>query len=160
MTDCARAISAAMSTVATPIQTTTDREDVTPLIAPNENTGYTRATRNTPAATIVAAWINALTGVGPSIASGNHTCSGNCPDLPTAPQQINSAIKVTAAPSVARQPLSRQPLPPPQKSSVPLRPYSQSKTRKNPMSPTRVVMNAFFAAAAALGRWIQNPISK
>ena len=32
--------------------------------------------------------------------------------------------------------------------------------RKNPMSPTRVVMNAFFAAAAALGRSIQNPMSK
>ena len=27
----------------------------------------------TPAVTMVAAWINALTGVGPSIASGNHT---------------------------------------------------------------------------------------
>jgi hypothetical protein len=28
------------------------------------------------------------------------------------------------------------------------------------MSPMRVVMNAFFAAAAALGFWIQNPMSK
>ena len=32
--------------------------------------------------------------------------------------------------------------------------------RKNPMSPMRVVMNAFFAAAAALGRLIQKPMSK
>src|SRR6266581_943669 len=32
--------------------------------------------------------------------------------------------------------------------------------RKNPMSPIRVVMNAFFAAAAALGRSIQKPVSK
>src|SRR6187397_3567704 len=55
--------------------------------------GYMRATRNTPAATIVAAWISALTGVGPSIASGNQTCKGNCPDLPTAPQTIRSALK-------------------------------------------------------------------
>ena len=30
-----------------------------------------------PAVTIVAAWIRALTGVGPSMASGNHTCNGN-----------------------------------------------------------------------------------
>src|SRR5262249_59272032 len=112
MTDCARAISAAMSTVATPIQTTTDREDVTPLIAPNEKSGYTRATRNTPAATIVAAWISALTGVGPSIASGNHTCSGNWPDLPTAPQKISSAMNVALAPSVARPAASTQPPPP------------------------------------------------
>ena len=31
-------------------------------------------TRNTPAVTIVAAWIKADTGVGPSIASGNQVC--------------------------------------------------------------------------------------
>jgi len=30
--------------------------------------------RYTPAVTIVAAWIKADTGVGPSIAIGNHTC--------------------------------------------------------------------------------------
>src|SRR5881394_341283 len=94
MSGCAMAMSAAISAVVTPIQTTTVREDVTPLIAPNEKSGYTRATRNTPAATIVAAWINALTGVGPSIASGNQTCSGNWPDLPTAPQKSNSAVVV------------------------------------------------------------------
>ncbi len=35
--------------------------------------------------TIVAAWIRAETGVGPSIASGSQVCSGNCPDLPHAP---------------------------------------------------------------------------
>ena len=38
------------------------------------NTGLMRATRNTPAVTMVAAWISALTGVGPSIASGNQVC--------------------------------------------------------------------------------------
>lgn len=32
-----------------------------------------RTTKKTPAVTIVAACNNALTGVGPSIASGNHT---------------------------------------------------------------------------------------
>ena len=32
---------------------------------------------NTPAVTIVAAWINALAGVGPSIASGNQLKRGN-----------------------------------------------------------------------------------
>ena len=35
--------------------------------------GNARATRNTPAVTIVAAWMRAETGVGPSIASGSHT---------------------------------------------------------------------------------------
>ena len=37
------------------------------------NTGKNRPTRYTPAATIVAAWIKAETGVGPAIASGSHT---------------------------------------------------------------------------------------
>ena len=76
MSGCASAISADISAVTTPIHTTTVSEGVTPLIAPTEKSGYTRARRNTPAATIVAAWINALTGVGPSIASGNQTWSG------------------------------------------------------------------------------------
>ncbi len=39
--------------------------------------GYMRATRKTPAATMVAAWIKALTGVGPSIASGSQTWRGD-----------------------------------------------------------------------------------
>jgi hypothetical protein len=38
-----------------------------------------------PAVTIVAAWIKADTGVGPSIASGNYVCKPICADLPTAP---------------------------------------------------------------------------
>jgi hypothetical protein len=46
---------------------------------------FRRATRYTPAVTIVAAWINAETGVGPAMASGNHTCSGICALLPVAP---------------------------------------------------------------------------
>jgi len=36
--------------------------------------GRSRATRKIPAATIVAAWIRAEIGVGPSIAFGNHAC--------------------------------------------------------------------------------------
>ncbi len=34
---------------------------------------FSRATMYTPAVTIVAAWISALTGVGPAMASGSHT---------------------------------------------------------------------------------------
>ena len=36
---------------------------------------------------MVAAWIRAETGVGPSIASGSQTWSGTWADLPTAPQK-------------------------------------------------------------------------
>ena len=41
--------------------------------------------RYTPAVTIVAAWINAETGVGPAMASGSHTYSGICADFPVQP---------------------------------------------------------------------------
>ncbi|MBA7700814.1 hypothetical protein ES703_109538 [subsurface metagenome] len=60
--------------------------------------GKVRATRKTPAATIVAAWIKALTGVGPSMASGSHTWSGNWADLPTAPAKIPIATQVRIVP--------------------------------------------------------------
>src|SRR5262245_23497759 len=59
--------------------------------------GWARAIRNTPAVTIVAAWISAETGVGPSIASGNQTWSGSCALLPMAPRSSRSAIAVAAA---------------------------------------------------------------
>ena len=51
------------------------------------NSGDMRATMKMPAVTIVAAWISAEIGVGPSIESGSHTCSGTCADLPIAPMK-------------------------------------------------------------------------
>ena len=50
---------------------------------------------NTPAVTIVAAWISAETGVGPAMASGSQVCSGNWPLLPMMPmnKQIAPASK-------------------------------------------------------------------
>ena len=53
--------------------------------------GEVRATKYTPAFTIVAAWISADTGVGPSIASGSQTWNGNCALLPAAPTNSSSA---------------------------------------------------------------------
>src|SRR5690606_3548774 len=66
--------------------TTVTTVNATSLVS---NIGDRRQTMNTPAVTIVAAWMSADTGVGPSIASGNHVCSPNCADLPIAP--INSS---------------------------------------------------------------------
>jgi hypothetical protein len=43
---------------------------------------------------MVAAWIRAETGVGPSIASGNQTWSGNWALFPTAPAKMRSEVKV------------------------------------------------------------------
>ena len=49
-------------------------------------------TKKTPAVTIVAAWIKAETGVGPSIASGSQVCKKIWADLPIAP--INKRIQI------------------------------------------------------------------
>src|SRR2546425_5133857 len=48
---------------------------------PPKKRGWAGARRSPPAVTMVAAWMSALTGVGPSIASGNHIYNGNCADL-------------------------------------------------------------------------------
>src|SRR5450631_2547372 len=75
---------------------------VAPMIRTNDNAvsdssnkGDMRATMNMPAVTMVAAWIRAEIGVGPSMESGSHTCSGNCADLPMAP--INRQMQATVS---------------------------------------------------------------
>ena len=81
-------MSAAMMAVMVPMTMTTVRAGV-PTTA--SKSGKVRATRYTPAATMVAAWMRALTGVGPAMASGSQTCSGNWALLPTAPPKIRQA---------------------------------------------------------------------
>ncbi len=58
--------------------------------------GDMRATMKMPAVTIVAAWISAEIGVGPSMESGSHTCNGACADLPMAPMKSRMQITVMA----------------------------------------------------------------
>src|SRR3954464_8735642 len=79
---------AAKIAVAAPTQVTT-------CIAVTDvsNIGDRRQTMNTPAVTMVAAWIRALTGVGPSIASGSQVCRPSWADLPMAP--MNSSTHST-----------------------------------------------------------------
>jgi hypothetical protein len=57
--------------------------------------GPDRTMRYTPAVTIVAAWMSADTGVGPSIASPSHDCSGTCADLPHAASSNSRPIAVS-----------------------------------------------------------------
>ena len=64
---CVQAITAANKAEKAPTQVTICR-----AVKSIEKTGNSRATKNTPATTIVAAWISADTGVGPSIASGSQ----------------------------------------------------------------------------------------
>src|ERR1700729_2206703 len=80
-----------------------NRAVVAPITSTNDsatgeysNNGDMRATMKIPAVTIVAAWINAEIGVGPSIESGSHTCSGTCADLPIAPTNRHRQMTVAA----------------------------------------------------------------
>ena len=59
-------VGAAMTAVIMPMTAITMR-------AVGVKKGYILPTMNTPAATMVAAWISAETGVGPAMASGSHT---------------------------------------------------------------------------------------
>src|SRR4030042_1504856 len=90
------AMEAAKMAVKAPMPATTVRAVSEPM-----NIGNIRATRNTPAVTMVDEWIRALTGVGPSMASGSHTWSGNCADLPTAPAKMPMAARVKALAAMA-----------------------------------------------------------
>src|SRR4029079_3064480 len=108
------------------------------------------------AATIVAAWIRADTGVGPSIASGSHTCSGNCALLPIAaakrPSEEHVIACVESEPEVAAaKTLSN--------SSEPTARYRIISAATMPRSPMRVVRQALLAAWQGSGFSLQNPIS-
>ena len=58
---------------------------------------------------MVAAWMSAETGVGPAMASGSHTNSGSCADLPVAATRNNTTIAVadTVATLPAPEAMSR-----------------------------------------------------
>ena len=60
-----------------------------------------RATRKTPATTIVDECSSDDTGVGPAMASGSHVCSGNWPDLTIAAMKsaLDAMINVQLDPS-------------------------------------------------------------
>ena len=62
--------------------------------------------RKTPAATMVAAWIKEDTDVGPSMASGSHTCNGYCADLAMAPikKAMPATVSQVASLSTAKPP--------------------------------------------------------
>src|SRR6266852_7052060 len=65
--------SAMNSAVVAPMTVTNDS-----AVSDSSNRGLMRATMNMPAVTIVAAWISAEIGVGPSIESGSQTWRGSC----------------------------------------------------------------------------------
>ena len=82
------------SAVIAPMTSTTDSAGFD-----SSNSGDMRATMKMPAVTMVAAWISAEIGVGPSIESGSQTCSGNCALLPIAPMNSRMQMSVISASS-------------------------------------------------------------
>ena len=105
--------------------------------------------------TIVAAWMSAETGVGPSIASGSHVWSGICADFATAPPSRPSATRFTV---VVESPSTSSNTP--RYVSVPVSQMSRTRPRASVASPIAFMTKAFFAAATASGLWCQNPISR
>ena len=119
----------------------------------------------TPAVTMVAAWINADTGVGPSIASGSQVCRPSCADLPIAPTNSSRQIVVITSkraprnekvapawPGTATRIVSIDTVPNTMKvAKIP---------SEKPKSPTRLTTNALIAAALALGLVYQKPMSR
>ena len=131
---------------------------VTVIIAVSDvtNIGDRRHTMNTPAVTIVAAWIKAETGVGPSIASGSHVCRPSCADLPIAPTNRRRHSNVITSNRAPRNPIVVPAIAGaasriagidtvPNTRNVPKIPSEK------PKSPTRLTTNALIAAAFALG---------
>src|ERR1700704_3446709 len=70
-------------------------------VSDSSNSGDMRATMKMPAVTMVAAWINAEMGVGPSMESGSHTCKGTCADFPMAPMNRQMQVNVMAGHTTA-----------------------------------------------------------
>src|SRR3954468_11650790 len=134
-------------------------------VGDNWNMGEQRQTRNTPAVTMVAAWIRAETGVGPSIASGSQVCSPNWADLPIAPTNSSrhrvvmigtlcpAKMKLLLAMAGAAANTAS-------KSKVPNTAQIPKMPSAKPKSPTRLTTKALMAAALAEGRVYQKPISR
>ena len=98
MSFCTRPTVAAKIAVVAPMKVTKAE-----AVGASSNSGDSRATMNTPAVTMVAAWINAETGVGPSMASGSQVCRPNCADLPMAPMNNSRQTTVSASKSQLRK---------------------------------------------------------
>lgn len=144
------------SSVTAPTTVTTSCASGAPL-----KTAAERTIRYTPAVTIVAAWMRAETGVGPSIASPSQDCSGTWADLP---QAASSSIRAMAVslPSLASPAMPGSPSAPSSgpKAKVPKVVNISMMAIDRPMSPTRLTRKAFFAAVAALGLCCQKPMSR
>ena len=121
--------------------------------------GCRRAIRYTPAVTIVAAWISAETGVGPSMASGSQVCSGTWADLAKAPTSSRRQPATSSGWFIENTPASTSSnvL---RKSSVPVPVKMKYVPSTSPTSPSTLMTNALMPAWVAVVRRYQNEIRK
>ena len=97
MSNWVKPMVAAKNAVAAPTRVTTAL-----AVGASSNSGERRQTMNTPAVTMVAAWIRAETGVGPSMASGSQVCRPSWADLPMAPTNSSRQAVSSAGRSMPR----------------------------------------------------------
>jgi hypothetical protein len=114
--------------------------------------------------TIVAAWMRADTGVGPSIASGSQTWRGNWALLPIAPAKTSSATTISGIVSdwfgwIIQSIEARMSRVAPSGRFEVLTKMAMIPSAK-PTSPTRLTMKAFLAARAADRLRYQKPMSR
>ena len=160
MSFCTVPTVAAKMAVAAPTKTTR-----AVAVALASNIGERRQTMNTPAVTIVAAWISALTGVGPSIASGSQVWRPSCADLPIAPMKRRMQSRVIVSMRIPKKPMVEPAMPGTASriagiETVPNTRKVPKMPSEKPKSPTRLTTNALSAAALAEGLWYQKPIRR
>ncbi len=98
---------------------------------------------------MVAAWMRAETGVGPSMASGSQTWSGNWALLPTAPQKSSRAMPAIIQGAIwPAWKCAGRSVKTSSKFSVPTVVQTAMMPSAKPTSPTRLTRKAFLAASA------------
>ncbi len=102
--------------------------------------------------------MRAETGVGPSIASGSHVCSGTWADFAKAPtsSRIRPAVSAPSCPAKSLEAESKVP----RKSSVCEWRKMKKVPRTSPTSPTTLMTKALMPADVAVVRRYQNEISR
>ena len=153
MSYCRRPMLAAKNAVSAPTMATTSS-----ATGASVKIAAVRTTRNTPAVTIVAAWISAETGVGPAIASGSQTYSGICADLPVQPRKRKRAMSNGMVLPTENSAPARIVIP--VYSSVPRLHQSRNIAMSTPKSPMRLARNAFLPASEFVSTSYQNPIRR
>src|SRR5581483_9434975 len=107
---------------------------------------------------MVAAWMRAETGVGPSMASGSQVCRGTWADLANAPTSSSrpaTTIGVELCANVCGTAWNT-----PRNCTVPVCLNRMNVAMTSPTSPTTLITNALMPARVAVVRRYQNEISR